>query len=75
MKEKFYKVIITETSSRVVSVSTSEIQKILGLDPEHYVPCHGDACAAVEKLWNDEKIVLDSNDFDGAEFKDYHPNL
>lgn len=72
MKEKTYKVIITETSSRIVTISKDEVQSLLNVKSDFYNPTPADICDAVRRKWNNEEIVLDASDFDEADFALYH---
>lgn len=73
-KTKQYKVIITETSSRIVTVTADEIQRILNIKSDHYTPNGADICDTVRRKWCKEEIVLGPDDFDCVSFDLYDEN-
>ena len=73
-KSKQYKVAITETSSRIVTISVDEVQRILNIKSAHYPPTPANICSAVHEKWNHEEIVLGPEDFDCVDFDIYDEN-
>lgn len=70
-KTKQYKVVITETSSRIVTISADEVQRMFNIKSSYYTPIPADICNAVSRKWNNEEIVLDADDFTEVSFKIY----
>lgn len=51
-KNTVYRMCITETSSRIVDIEATS---------------YDEACSKLKKSWENEEIILDSDDFDGIE--------
>ena len=51
-ENKVYRMCITETSSRIVDIE---------------VTSYDEACSKLKESWENEEIILDSDDFDGIE--------